>query len=83
MKSVRIRSDFTVKLPEEVRGQVLPGESLEVVVSGSNVIYRRASKERQPSLREIIERVRHNPPARPPSSSEVEDIVHKTRRHHK
>lgn len=79
MKSVRIRSDFTVRLPDEVRGQVQPGDSLEVLVSGSNVIYRRSVDSRS-SMREIIERVRANPPESPPSEAEIEAIVHRTRR---
>jgi hypothetical protein len=80
MKSVRIRSDFTVKLPEELRAQVRPGDTLGVIVTGGKVTYVRAGAEAGPSLREIIERIRSNPSVEPLSDAQVESIVHRVRR---
>ena len=80
MKSVRIRSDFTVKLPEELRGEVQPGDTLGVLVNRGKVVYVRAAEEPRPALREIIERIRSNPPAKPVSEAEIEQVVHRVRR---
>lgn len=80
MKSVKVRSDFTVELPGELRGLVQPGDSLGVLVKGDNVTYMKVRKSRAPALSEIIERVRRNPPTAPPTEAEIEEIIHQVRR---
>lgn len=80
MKSVKIRSDFTVELPEEMRGLLSPGDSLEVVVKGGNVMYLKTKRRPAPTLREIIERVRSNPAENPPSETEIEAIIDRVRK---
>jgi hypothetical protein len=80
MKSVRIRSDFTVKLPDELREQVRPGDTLGVLVSKGKVTFVRSPVEPGLSLREMIERVRRNPSSEPLTEQEIETIVHRTRR---
>lgn len=76
---MKVRPDFTVELPDELRGRLHPGDDLDVVVTG-DVIYIKARKSGKPTLREIIERVRRNPPVNPPSEAEIEEIVHQVRR---
>ena len=80
MKAIRVRSDFTVKLPKEVRGRVRPGDRLEVVVAGGNVTYVSSWEPGMPTMREIIDRVRQNPAVDPPSAAEIEEIIHQVRR---
>ena len=80
MKSIKVRPDFSVELPDELRGRLLPGDSLDVVVRGGNVTYIKVRRSRMPALSEIIERVRRNPSANPPSEAEIEDIIHEVRR---
>ena len=50
-----------MKLPEELREQVRPGDTLGVVVSKGKVTFVRSGSELGLSLREIIERVRCEP----------------------
>jgi hypothetical protein len=78
-RSAKIRSDFTVELPEELRGRVRPGESLDVMVIGERVTYARRKRRGRLGMGEIIERVRRNPPAERLSDEEIEDIVRQVR----
>lgn len=78
MALARIRPDFTVELPEELRGQVQPGDKVEVVVKGKQVALRIRSP--RPDLREIIARIRRNPSEHPLSETEIEEIIHQVRR---
>ena len=80
MKSIRVRPDYSVELPDELRGEIRPGDALEVRVTAGKVTYVRPSREKRPGLREIIDRVRSNPPADSISEEEIEDIVHQVRR---
>jgi hypothetical protein len=80
MKSTKIRPDFSVELPDELRGRLEPGDSLDVMVRGGGVTYIKVRKSRAPALSDIIERVRRNPPTNPPSEAEIEDIIHEVRR---
>ena len=80
MKSTRVRPDYSVELPDELRGEIRPGDALEVRVTAGKVIYVRLSREKRPGLREIIDRVRANPPTDIISGEEIEDIVHQVRR---
>jgi len=82
MRSAKVRPDFTVELPEELRATLRPGESLDVVVTGERVTYARRRRRARPSLREVIERVRRNPPAMSPSNEEIEEIIHQVRQGH-
>ena len=79
MKTARVRPDFTVELPEELRTTMRPGESLEVVVTGERVTYARRSRGARPNMRSVIERVRRNPPSETLSQQEIEDIIHQVR----
>jgi hypothetical protein len=80
MRTARVRSDFTVELPQELRATVRPGESLDVVATGEQVTYARHRRSVRPSMRTIIERVRQNPASEPVSPQEIEDIIHEVRR---
>ena len=79
MKAIRVRSDFTVKLPKELRGRVRPGDRLSVELTGAGVAYTCPEEGAGPSLREILERVRANPAANPPSAEEIEELIHQVR----
>lgn len=79
MKAIRVRSDFTVRLPKELRGRVRPGDSLEVVVAGGKVTYVAPAEPGIPTMREIIDRVRQNPATNPLSAEEIEDMINQTR----
>lgn len=79
MRTIRVRSDFTVRLPKEVRGRVRPGDRLEVVVAGGRVTYIIPSEPGIPTMGEIIDRVRQNPVTNPPSAEEIEEIIHQVR----
>jgi len=83
MKAIRVRSDFTVKLPKEVRGRFRPGDCLGVVVAGGRITYVSPSNEEVPTMREIIDRIRQNPAADPLSAEEIEEIIHEVRRERK
>jgi antitoxin component of MazEF toxin-antitoxin module len=78
MASAKIRPDYTVELPEELRGQVRPGDRVEVVVKGKEIALR--VRTSRPDLREIIARIRRNPAEHSLSSEEIEDIIHQVRR---
>lgn len=80
MKSVRIRSDFTVKLPEELRKQVRPGDTLGVLVSGGRVTYLQTEAQVGPPMREIIDRIRSRPAAETLTEPQIESIIHRVRR---
>lgn len=80
MKTAKVRSDFTVELPEELRTTVRPGESLDVVVTDGRVTYTRRRKTARPNMRKVIERVRRNPPSETLSEQEIEDTIHQVRR---
>lgn len=79
MKTAKIRPDYTVELPEELRATVRPGESLDVAVTEERVTYTRRRKSARPSMRSVIERIRRNPPSQTLSEQEIEDIVHQVR----
>ena len=79
MKTARIRPDFTVELPEELRVSLRPGESLDVVVTGERVTYARRRRGARPSMRTVIERIRRNPPTETLSQQEIEDMIHQVR----
>lgn len=79
MKAVRVRSDYTVQLPKEIRKRVRPGDQMDVKVDGNNVVYIGAANE-EPTLREIIDIIRRNPDPNPPSPEEIEEIIHQVRR---
>lgn len=79
MKSAKVRPDFTVELPEELRTCLRPGESLDVVVTGERVTYSRRSKEPKRSMRDIIATIRRNPPDHTPTEAEIEELIHQTR----
>jgi len=83
MKSVKVGQDYKVELPDEVRDQIRPGDSLEVVVRAGNVIYVRPSSAEKSKLGEIIERVRANPSESPVSEAEIEETIHEVRRERK
>jgi len=80
MKSVRVRQDYTVELPEEVRNQIRPGDALEVVVTRGNVTYVRPNQPDRQKLRELLDRVRKRPCENPPTEEEIEEIIHEVRR---
>jgi len=80
MKSVKVRQDYTVELPEEVRSEIRPGDALEVTVTAGNVVYLRPTGRKKLDLREIAERIRKNPPKEPMSEEEIEEIIHQVRR---
>ena len=80
MRKARVRPDFTVELPEELRATMRPGESLDVVVIGERVTYARRRRGARPSMRTVIERVRRNPSSETLSQQEIEDIIHQVRR---
>ncbi len=80
MKSVTVRSDYSIELPEEVREVLRPGDSLEVSVTAGNVVYLRPAGAQKLSLEEIAERIRRNPPEKPMSEEEIEEIIHEVRR---
>ena len=79
MKSIRVRPDYSVELPEEIRSAIHPGDALEVSITAGNVVYLRP-KGKKRDLKKIIKRVRSNPPDKIPSNEEIEDIVHQVRR---
>lgn len=79
MRKARVRPDFTVELPEELRATMRPGESLDVVVIGERVTYARRRRGARPSMRAVIERVRRNPSSETLSQQEIEDIIHQVR----
>ena len=79
MKAVRVRTDYTVRLPKEIRERVRPGDQMDVRVDGNNVVYIGIAKE-EPTLREIIDIIRRNPDPNPPSEEEIEEIIHEVRR---
>lgn len=79
MKAIRVRSDFTVKLPNEVRGRVRPGDRLDVVVAGGKITYVSPSEPAMPTMREIIDRIRANPADDPMSPEEIEELIHQVR----
>lgn len=79
MKAIRVRSDFTVKLPNEVRGRVRPGDRLDVMVAGGKITYVSPTEPGMPTMREIIDRIRQNPAVDPLSAEEIEEIIHQVR----
>lgn len=79
MKSVTVRQDYTVELPEEVRAAVHPGDSLEVIVTAGNVVQLRPPGASTFSFAELAERIRNNPPEEPMSEAEIEEIIHQVR----
>ena len=79
MKTARVRPDFTVELPQELRATVRPGESLDVVVTSERVTYARHKRGARPTMRTVIERVRRNPTSETLSQQEIEDIIHQVR----
>ncbi len=79
MKTARVRPDFTVELPEELRVALRPGESLDVIVTGERVTYARHRRSARPNMRTVIERIRRNPPAETLSPQEIEDMIHQVR----
>ena len=83
MKSTRVRRDYSVKLPQELRGEIHPGDMLEVVVTQGNVIYVRPGGADRQKLRDLIARVRENPPENPPSEEDLEQFIHEVRRERK
>ena len=78
-RSAKIRPDFTVELPEELRAKLRPGESLDVMVTGERVTYARRRRRAGSSMRDVIERIRRNPPAQRLSEQEIEEIIHQAR----
>ena len=78
-KSAKVKPDFTVELPEELRGRVRPGESLDVMVTGERVTYARRKRRGRLGMGEIIERIRRNPPAERLSDEEIQDIIRQVR----
>lgn len=83
MKAIKVRSDFTIRLPKELRGRVRPGDRLDVELTGAGVAFICPEDEAGPSLREILERVRANPVANPPSAEEIEELIHQVRQERK
>lgn len=79
-RSAKIRPDFTIELPEELRATLRPGESLDVVVTGERVTYARRRRRAGANMRDVIERIRRNPPAQRLSDEEIEEIIHQVRR---
>ena len=80
MKSTKVRRDYSVKLPQELRGEIHPGDTLDVIATDEYVMYIHVPKEKRTALREIIDRVRSCPPAEVVSKEEIEQIVHQVRR---
>lgn len=79
MRSAKVRPDYSVELPEELRSSLRPGESLDVMVTGERVTYARRKRRGRLGMGEIIERIRRNPPAERLSDEEIEDIIHQVR----
>lgn len=80
MRSAKVRPDYTVEIPEEMRQQIRPGDSLDVIVTRERVTYSRRHRTSRVTMRQMIERIRRNPPAESLSEEQIERIVHETRR---
>ena len=79
MRSAKVRPDYSVELPEELRSSLRPSESLDVMVTGERVTYARRRRRGRMSMGEVIERIRRNPPAERLSDSEIEDMIRQVR----
>jgi len=79
MKSAKVRPDYTVELPEEVRTRIRPGDSLEVIVSEERVTYLRRRRVSKTRMRRVIDRIRRKPPTQSLSEAQIENIIHETR----
>ena len=79
-RSAKVKPDYTVELPEELRSRFRPGESLDVTVTGERVTYARRRRRGRLSMGEVIERIRRNPPSERLSTEEIEEMIHQVRR---
>jgi len=80
MKSAKVRPDYTVEIPEELRQQIRPGDSLDVIVTRERVTYSRRRRASKVTMRQVIDRIRRNPAAESLSEEQIESIIHDTRR---
>ena len=81
MKTAKVRPDYTIEIPEEIRDKLQPGDSLDVEVSPNGVYFRWNRNEG--NLRcfdRLVERIRQNPPDSVPTPEEIEEIIHEVRR---
>jgi len=79
MKSAKVRRDYTVEIPEEMRGRIRPGDSLDVIVTEERVTYSRRRRTSRTTMRRVIDRIRRNPPTQSLSDAQIENIIHETR----
>jgi bifunctional DNA-binding transcriptional regulator/antitoxin component of YhaV-PrlF toxin-antitoxin module len=79
MKSAKVRRDYTVEIPEEMRGRIRPGDSLDVIVTEERVTYSRRRRTSKTTMRRVIDRIRRNPHTQSLSDAQIENIIHETR----